>query len=98
MDVSCWGHVVDPELEATEIHFLKYILNLPLSATNMALHGELGQLPLHLLWRERILSYWNRLCSEETPDLLREAFHLSTWMHPTTWVAKVKEIFDKDGM
>ena len=49
-----WGHVVDPEMEATEMHFLKYILNLPPSATNMAVCGELGQLPLHLLWRERI--------------------------------------------
>ena len=63
--------------------FCKYILNLPPSATNMAVCGELGQLPLHLLWRERILSYWNRLCSEGIPDLLREAFHLSTWMHQT---------------
>ena len=96
-----WGHVVDPEMEATEMHFLKYILNLPPSATNMAVRGELGQLPLHLLWRERILSYWNRLCSEEIPDLLKEAFHLSFWMHQTgktTWVTKVKEIFDKAGM
>ena len=31
-------------------------LNLLPSATNMAICGELGQLPLHLLWRERILS------------------------------------------
>lgn len=96
-----WGHVVDPEMEATEMHFLKYILNLPPSATNMAVRGELGQLPLHLLWRERILSYWNRLSSEEIPDLLKEAFHLSFWMHQTgktTWVTKVKELFDKAGM
>ena len=84
-----WGHVVDPELEATEMHFVKYLLNLPPSATNMAVHGELRQLPLHL---QRILSYWNRLCSEEIPDLLREAFHLSTWMHQTgktTWVTAI---------
>ena len=83
------------------MHFLKYILNLPLSATNMAVHGELGQLPLHLLWRERILRYWNRLCSEEIPGLHQEVFHLSFWMHQTgktTWVTKVKELFDKAGM
>ena len=67
----------------------------------MAVRGELGQLPLHLLWRQRILRYWNRLCSEEIPDLLREAFDLATWMHQsgkTTWVSKVKELFDKAGM
>jgi len=54
----------------------------------------------------RILRYWNRLCSEKIPDLLREAFDreafdLATWMHQsgkTTWVSKVKELFDKAGM
>ena len=51
-----WGLVVDPELEATEMHFLKYVLSLPPSATNMAIRGELGQLPLHFLWKKRILS------------------------------------------
>jgi len=93
-----WGQALNPELEAIEIHFL---LNLPQSATNMAVRGELGQLPLHLLWRQRILRYWNRLCSEEITDLLREAFHLATRIHQsgkTTWVPKVKELFDKAGM
>ena len=44
------------------------------------------------------MHYWNRLCSE---DLLREAFRLATWMHQsgkTTWVSKLKELFDKAGM
>ena len=90
---------MNPELEAIEIHFLKYILNLPQSATNMAVCRELlGQLALHLLWRERILCYWNRLCLEEISDFLREAFHLSTWMHQsgkTTWESIVKELFDR---
>ena len=88
-----WGQALNPELEAIETHFLKYILNSPQSATNMAVHGELGQLPLHRLRRQRILCYWNRLCSEEIPDFLREAFDLATWMHQsgkTTRVSKVK--------
>jgi len=47
---------MNPELEAIEVHFLKCILNLSQSTTNMAVHWE-------LLRRERILCYWNRLCS-----------------------------------
>jgi len=43
------GQAVNPELEAIGIHFLKYVLNLLQSATNMSVRGELGQLPLHLL-------------------------------------------------
>ena len=43
----------------------------------------------------------NRHCSEEIPDLLREAFRISTWMHQTgktIWVTTVKQLFDKAGM
>jgi len=36
------GQALNPELEAIEIHFLKHILKLPQSATNMAVRGELG--------------------------------------------------------
>ena len=60
-------------LEVVEINFLKYILHLPLNASNDAVHGEVGQLPLHLLWKERILKYWHRLCSEDIPVLLKQA-------------------------
>ena len=49
------------------------------------------------------MHYWNRFCSEEIPDLLREAcfIWLPAWMHQsgkTTWVFKVKDLFDKAGM
>ena len=44
--------------------------------------------------KERILRYWNSLYSEEIPDLLKEV----AWMQQsgkTTWVTKIKELFDK---
>ena len=75
-----WNYLMQwygPELEKTEMHLLIYILHLPPSATSMAVCRKLGQSPLHLLWKERILRYWNRLCSEEIPDLLKEV----AWMH-----------------
>jgi len=43
---------------------------LPPNATAAAVQGELS---IHLLWKERILRYWNRLCSDSTPVLLRQA-------------------------
>jgi len=59
-------------LQLIEMHFLKCILHPPPSATNMAVCRKLGHSPLHLLWKERILRYWNKLDSEEIPDLLKE--------------------------
>jgi hypothetical protein len=72
-----WGFNENKNLERVELRFLKYILHLPLSAPNMAVRGELGQLPLHLWWIERILKFWDRLCAEDAPMLLKAAVHCS---------------------
>ena len=50
-----WGFKEDKELERIELWFLRSILHLPNSAVGMAVRGELGQLPLYLWWKERIL-------------------------------------------
>ena len=65
MSYGCeiWGFKEDRDLEKVEIKFLKSILHLPDSTPTMAVRGELGQLPIFVLWKERILKYWNRLCS-----------------------------------
>ena len=68
-----WGFMEDSSLEAVKLHYLKHILHVPLTASNIAVRGELGQLPIHLIWKERILSYWDRLCSNDIPMLLKEA-------------------------
>ena len=69
MSYGCeiWGFKEDRDLKKVEIKFLKSILHLPDSTPTMAVRGELGQLPIFLLWKERILKYWNRLCSEKQP-------------------------------
>ncbi len=95
-----WGFAEDREMETTELRFLKYILHLPPSASNMAVRGELGQLPIHLLWREKILKYWNRLCSEHIPKLLKEAALLAISRHQSgqnNWVARVQGLFNGAG-
>ena len=65
-----WGFKESQELESTELSFLKFILSLPPNATNAAVRGELGQLPLHLYWKERILKYWKRICEGNIPTKL----------------------------
>ena len=57
-----WGFMEDSSLEAVELHYLKHILHVPLTASNIAVRRELRQLPIHLIWKERILRYWDRLC------------------------------------
>ena len=50
-----WGFMEDSNLEAVELHYLKHILHVPLTASNIAVRGELGQLPIHLIWNIEIL-------------------------------------------
>ena len=62
----------------------------------MAVRGELGQLPLHLWWKERLLKYFDKLCSEDIPLLLKDAVNLS--MHYlssgsyTNWGGKIRSL------
>ena len=58
-----------------QMKFLKRILHLPNSCPNVAVRGELVQLPIHLWWKESILKHWNRQCSPDIPMLLKEAAH-----------------------
>ena len=48
-----WGFMEDSNLEAVELHYLKHILHVPLTASNIAVRGELGQLPIHLIWERK---------------------------------------------
>ena len=75
-----WGFEMDQEVEKIEQHYLKYILQLPSTATKAAVRGELGQLPVHLFWKERILKYWFRLNKDDIPILLHEALLIQQYM------------------
>ena len=95
-----WGFHEDKDLERVEDHYLKFVLYLPPNATTAAIRGELGQLPIHLLWKERILRYWNRLCSEDAPVLLRHAIlHQKQLLGKSKqcWLTKVQAIFEGAG-
>ena len=96
-----WGFTGDKNLERVELYFLKSILHLPSVAPNMAVFGELGQLPIHLWWKERVLKYWNRICSDYAPSLLKAAFHLS--LHNAScgrkcWVSNVATLLNNAGL
>ena len=95
-----WGFTENMNLERVELGFLKAILNLPLSSPNMAVLGEIGQLPINLWWKEKILKYWDRLCNQDSPKLLRMAMQLSLENGNngnSSWVGNVATIFNNAG-
>ena len=95
-----WDFSEKSDLEVVEMNFLKYVLHLPLNASNIAVRGEVGQLPLHLLWKERVLKYWHRLCSEDISVLLKQAMVQACQLGETSnncWVSKMKSVFNMAG-
>ena len=95
-----WGFTDNTDLEKVELRFLKAILHLPTSAPNMAVRGKLGQLSIHMWWKERILKYWDRICSEEVPKLLKAAMYRSleiTQAGGKCWAQNVANIFNNAG-
>ena len=96
-----WGFKESQELESTEQSFLKFILGLPPNATNAAVRGELGQLPLHLYWKEKILKYWKRICEGNIPTILLHAVSVSEVMsqsgYQACWMSKLREIYNRAG-
>jgi hypothetical protein len=92
-----WGFVKDDEIEKIELHFMKYILHLP---TNAAVHGELGQFPLQLFWKERILKYWCRVNSSESPHHVQQAVKVQLRMSENgriCWLTKTKQLYNAAG-
>ena len=75
-----WGFTKNEEIERIEMHYLKYILHLPKSATNIAVRGELGQFPIHLYSKESILKNWCRVNTEEVPLHIKQAVLVQSTM------------------
>ena len=49
-----WGFKEDESIERVELWILKHMLHAPISIPTMVVRGELGQLPLHLWWKETL--------------------------------------------
>ena len=57
----------------------KFAVGVPNTATNLAVYGELGRVPLEIKRRSAIIKYWLRIVSDwNTPALLREVYVMQT--------------------
>ena len=89
------------EIERIEVQYLKYILHLPKNATNSAVHGELGQFPLHLFWKENIIKYWCRVNTDDIPEYLKLAVNIQHEMLKNSklcWLSKIQNIYNSAGL
>ena len=63
-----WGFCRSNDIEKVHLRFLKQILSVRKQTSNVAVYGELGQFPLFVLRKIRILKYWFKILT--APDSL----------------------------
>ena len=94
-----WGFKEDESIERVELWILKHMLHVPISTPTVAV--RVGQIPLHLWWKERILKYWDRISSGDIPNLLKDAAILlihSVSSNSNNWVGKIVTIYNNSGL
>ena len=71
--------------------FLKYILGVNRSCTNMAILGELGEFPLQMNGIIALLSFWHRISQMPDDTLVKQAYNTSKEEeNQSEWIASVK--------
>ena len=101
--ILCYGSEIGgfSSDEEIELQFLKFTLRLPGNATNAAVRGELGQFPVNMFWKERILKYWCRVNTENIPFHLKLA-SLVQWSilmkDKQCWLLEAKHLYDTAGL
>ena len=97
-----WGFEGSSEIEKIHLQFCKNILKVRQTTPNYMVYGELGRSPLSIKIKLRMISFWNRLLSNEN-KLSTKLYKLLHTLHDGgvidhKWVRHIKTIFDEAGL
>ena len=57
-----WAYGESASIERIFLKFAKYILEVPLNTSNLAVLGELGLYPVWVSTKLKAVNFWNRIC------------------------------------
>ena len=95
-----WGCNTHKCIEMVHIKFLKYVLGLPLNASNAAVLGECGRYPIGIFAELRAVKYWLKVSCMEEDRLPKAALKMQVALderNKKCWVTGIKEILYKYG-
>ena len=96
-----WGFENKNIIEKIHLQFCKKILGVRTSTPNFMVYGELGQYPIELHIKIKMLCFWNKILGN--PDKLsgkiyRLLFKLfKSGNRDISWMNYIKSIFDETG-
>ena len=75
-----------------------FALNVPISATNLGIYGELGRFPLNVKRHTRVIKFWSKLtkCKDWSP-LLYDGYTIQRF-ESLRWARNVQNILKKGGV
>ena len=90
--ISLLDHLNNSYTSILHQRYLKFVLGVNKSCTNMATLGELGEFPLQMNGIIALLSFWHRISQMSEDTLVKQAYNLSLQEEivQSEWIASVK--------
>ena len=89
---------VTDKLELLHLRYLKQLLGVKKSTSNMGVYGELGRTPLFIKRKLKMISFWLRLKSSNENPLLSEMYnYLLSNNGDVPWICGIKKILEESG-
>ena len=97
-----WGCENCYIVNKVKLRFCKYILHVHKSTCSNMVYGELGETPLHIYIKCKIILYWARLITSNENKLSKLIYSLIYKLYEkdlfhSTWISSVKNILDSAG-
>ena len=100
-----WGLNKADSIETFHLEFLKSILRVKTSTTNIYVYGELGEYPLYIERKMRVLKYWAKIIDPVSlkgnfvTQIYKEMYNLSlTEPGTVTWATLVRDTLYELGL
>ena len=105
LNYSCeiWGFSSAGRCARVQGKFLKRILGVKMSTSNMALYSETGRFPLFLDRYIRIIKYWLKICNSDYSNCIVKSVYFMLKDRTVknenivNWVSKVKALLQRTG-
>ena len=83
--------------ELMHCRFLKFVMNVNKYASNSAIRGELGRLPLTIKISSLCVKYWHRMATGSTPNELLKCAYQSERGISSTWLHNIEYLLRTNG-
>lgn len=97
--VEIWGYEDNKLLEKIHCNFIRKVLNLKQSTPLYMLYGESGRLPLDIIIKTRMISYWNKIITGNKDKLSYKVYKLmmNTPIFESKWINQIKNTLNEVG-